>query len=636
MKIGMVGLCNGLAFFFLLALFTGFLPFFTEARNIAEYSDTISDSKPLAQSNHTLRFTVIKAVAPGSVIDIQFPPDFIVASSTLTFAERNVELYVDGVARDATTTPSATVDGISIVRGAGGRVQYTLSDTEGIAAEANLELRIGNQTALSLPSITSYSTSTGTTTTKADIKPITNSEVMGTKMIDFSITGDSEPMYAQFNIAVIPGIYVGDVDTTETIPPYRFNPAPTSTVGGTTLFVEISLETDEFSICRYATSTDIVYSAMPKLFESTGLIVHSSVVPVVRGAINTYYVRCLDDEGNFNTDDFLIQFVVNDAPTGQSTTEGSIEGTGTGTGDSGSGAGSGGGGTIGGTEGDSSTTGNSSGSGGSGGGAGGRTGVDSSGATGGGLESVDGLYPSGDAEVIISGYAFPGSTVYAIVDGAAAGNVKASNDGRYTITISQIARGAYTFGIYALDRNKTKSSTFSTSFTVTGGRTSSLSNVNVMPSIKVSPDPVNPGQSLVMSGYSIPAATVTLENQRDGSSISRREFTTTSDASGIWQITIDTNGFTRGTYKVRAKAKATSGLIETSYSNYTFYGVGQSANIALNSDLNTDGKVNLIDFSILLFWWGRDGGNSNPPADINRDGSVSLTDFSILLFNWTG
>jgi hypothetical protein len=37
-----------------------------------------------------------------------------------------------------------------------------------------------------------------------------------------------------------------------------------------------------------------------------------------------------------------------------------------------------------------------------------------------------------------------------------------------------------------------------------------------------------------------------------------------------------------------------------------------------------------------LFWWGSDGGDSNPPADINRDGKVNLTDFSILLFNWTG
>ena len=49
-------------------------------------------------------------------------------------------------------------------------------------------------------------------------------------------------------------------------------------------------------------------------------------------------------------------------------------------------------------------------------------------------------------------------------------------------------------------------------------------------------------------------------------------------------------------------------------------------------DLNGDGKVNLIDFSILLFYWGSD----NACADQNSNGKVDLVDFSILLYNWTG
>ena len=53
-------------------------------------------------------------------------------------------------------------------------------------------------------------------------------------------------------------------------------------------------------------------------------------------------------------------------------------------------------------------------------------------------------------------------------------------------------------------------------------------------------------------------------------------------------------------------------------------------------DLNVDGKVNIVDFSILLFHWGEDGGDSSPPADINHDGIVNLTDFSVMIFHWTG
>lgn len=51
------------------------------------------------------------------------------------------------------------------------------------------------------------------------------------------------------------------------------------------------------------------------------------------------------------------------------------------------------------------------------------------------------------------------------------------------------------------------------------------------------------------------------------------------------------------------------------------------------ADLNCDGKVNLADFSILMYYW-----NSRLPnirADINKDGIVNLIDFSILLYFWS-
>lgn len=51
-------------------------------------------------------------------------------------------------------------------------------------------------------------------------------------------------------------------------------------------------------------------------------------------------------------------------------------------------------------------------------------------------------------------------------------------------------------------------------------------------------------------------------------------------------------------------------------------------------DFNKDGRVNLIDFSILLYWYD----SPNPPArvDCNRDNKIDLVDFSILMYEWTG
>jgi hypothetical protein len=54
-----------------------------------------------------------------------------------------------------------------------------------------------------------------------------------------------------------------------------------------------------------------------------------------------------------------------------------------------------------------------------------------------------------------------------------------------------------------------------------------------------------------------------------------------------------------------------------------------------HGDLNKDGKINIVDFSILMYFWNQTN-PSNPCADINKDGIVNLTDFSIMLFWWTG
>lgn len=600
------------------------------ARNVSTYSDTITNSAPTESTNHTFRFTIHTDVAAGGYFEFDFPNGFTLPA-TSTFGVRNVEMLVNGTPRDAGSVLTAADDLVTITSGDGGKIRYTLNTTTGISSGSTVVLKVGNHTSNAYGVRYTYSTTTGTTTLPADIPPIENHSATGTYVIDMTVSGGSEPANADFHIAVVDAIGVGPVDTTETIPPLRFNGAPTGTLSGTTQNVELSVETDEFAVCKWGTTAGVAYGSMANTFDETGIIVHTDVVAVTTGSLNTFYVRCIDDEGNFNTDDYLIQFSVNDAPTGQASEDGTASGDGSGNNDAGdsSGTGSSGGG-------GGSSSGGSSGGGGSGGGSGGGTGSDSSTGGGGGPENTDQIYRSGDATVIIKGYAFPGSTVYALVDGAVVETDAASSGGSYEITIDAIAKGVYTFGVYAIDTNDVKSTTFSTSFTVTGARTSELTNINIMPSIRVRPDPVDIGQMVTVSGYSIPNAQITVENRSDKSSASLKTFTTTSNSSGAWSIEIDTAGFGADTYKVRAKAQQQSSLgITTNFSDYTYYGVGQEAE-TMTADLNTDGRVNLTDFSILLFWWGSDGGNSNPPADINRDGDVSLTDFSIMLFNWTG
>jgi len=564
-----------------------FLPS-AEAGNIRTYSDTISDSAPGEYSNHRFDFTTLIAIPAGGYV--RFVPEpglFTIPASN--FDIDNVELYVATssgyILRSAAGAPSATDDGVSITTGTSGQIEITLNSTIGIPADADVRMVIG----------------TNTTNASGTDTGILNPNATGTANVSVEI-GGGESGLATTIVAIIENVTIG-VDTTETIPPLRFNGAPTGTLSGTTLAVEMSLETNEFSKCRYSTASGVDYFSMTDEFTTSFVTVHPTEIDVALNTTYTFYVRCIDDEGNFNTDDYTITFNVPEFPEGTPTDDPGDTGGG------GSGGGSGGGG----------------GGGGSGSGSGGS----------GGFEGTDKPYQSGDGRVIIKGYAFPSSAVVILVDGIKADQVTANSSGSFSVTLDEIASGVYTFGVYAVDKNGTKSSTFSTTFTVTGSRGSTLSNVNIMPSILVTPDPVDPGATVTFSGYSIPNATITVENQSDRSSVTLKTFTTTSNAQGAWSVDVSTAGFTTGTYKVRAKAKQDTG-ISTDYSDFTYYGVGQEADLPQTSDLNRDGFVNLIDFSILLFWWNTDGGASDPPADINRDGRVSLTDFSIMIFNWTG
>ena len=273
--------------FLALALVGGLTPLVAEAANITEFSDRISDSAPEAPANHTITFTVETDLSAGSQIEVK-PPSGFTTLSTSTFAERNVELRVNGTARSAAATAAPGIDQVTIVPGTPGLVRYTLAPDGSISSGDELELRIGNHTAGAQQFSVNYSTSSGTTTTPGDVEPIVNDTALGKHDVTLEIYDGSLVANAKPVIFLVEPVSVPNVDTTEEIPPLRFNGTPTSTVGGTTLNVEITLETNEFAICRYATASGTPYASMSNSFINTGLINHSTVVPVTLGQLNSF------------------------------------------------------------------------------------------------------------------------------------------------------------------------------------------------------------------------------------------------------------------------------------------------------------------------------------------------------------
>lgn len=63
-------------------------------------------------------------------------------------------------------------------------------------------------------------------------------------------------------------------------------------------------------------------------------------------------------------------------------------------------------------------------------------------------------------------------------------------------------------------------------------------------------------------------------------------------------------------------------------------GSSRRSKSCVGADSNRDGKVNLIDFSILIAFYNMTAPFGNPCADINNDKKVNIVDFSILLTQW--
>lgn len=249
------------------------------------------------------------------------------------------------------------------------------------------------------------------------------------------------------------------------------------------------------------------------------------------------------------------------------------------------------------------------------------------GSGGGGGSSVD----LGDTTLSVVGSTFPQATVHFILDADDVGTARADSSGRFEFS-TDASPGTVSMGFWTTDKKGVRSITYNTTFDVTQAAITNVAGVIIPPTIAVDKATINPGDTVVFSGQAVPNATIEVQI-----GTASRKQTTTSDAGGNWTLTYSTSQLKAAEYAVKARSVSGTTLAsESSYSTALQLFVGVDGQVGRPSDLNRDTKVNLTDFSILIFWWGTNGGDSDPPADINGNGKVSIEDFSILLFNWTG
>jgi cysteine-rich repeat protein len=238
----------------------------------------------------------------------------------------------------------------------------------------------------------------------------------------------------------------------------------------------------------------------------------------------------------------------------------------------------------------------------------------------------------GDTQVSITGKAYPNTTVNILEDGDVIGTVRANASADFTFS-TDVEPGTTSFGFWAADSRGVRSITLNTTFDVTQGAITNISGILLPPTISIDSATVAKGSTATFSGRSAP--NVALGLYIDGNSKTQ---TAQTASNGDWSIALPTATMREGDHTAKARFEISQGgrITESNFSKVLSFDVGEgsSGGSAGSSDLNGDGKVNLIDFSVLIFWWGTSGGDAG--ADISGNGRVGIEDFSILLFNWTG
>ena len=90
-----------------------------------------------------------------------------------------------------------------------------------------------------------------------------------------------------------------------------------------------------------------------------------------------------------------------------------------------------------------------------------------------------------------------------------------------------------------------------------------------------------------------------------------------------------------GEYEVKAKAFFGEGEQSPFSQTLPFLVLPRGLIACWGADLNFDGEVDIVDFSILLYFWEQTN-PKNRCADINFDSIVDIFDFSIMMYWWTG
>jgi hypothetical protein len=248
---------------------------------------------------------------------------------------------------------------------------------------------------------------------------------------------------------------------------------------------------------------------------------------------------------------------------------------------------------------------------------------------GGGGNSISTPLPSNTGVVTLIGVSYPHSTVFAYVNGNLTSSIKTNASGVFQITLNNIISGSI-IGLNSQDANGRKSITVSYPVAFLGNQMT-ISNILVPTTIELSAIQLQRGDILRIYGQAPADAMV-------GVHIFSNEIINNvpADSDGSYELKFDTKLLAEDLHTTKSRSVLADSV--SPFSQLLQFSVGKKG-ITLNkdsADVNKDGKVNIVDFSVLLYWWNSTNQKGLDATDLNHDKKINITDFSILLFQWNG
>jgi len=249
-----------------------------------------------------------------------------------------------------------------------------------------------------------------------------------------------------------------------------------------------------------------------------------------------------------------------------------------------------------------------------------------------------------DTIIVFRGIAYPSSTVTISKDSSIISVITTNSQAQFEVSAT-VDPGTYTFTIVGIDANGIEGKVSNFTLTLSKGTTTTISGIFLGPTIAVDRPSMSAGETATLSGTTVPNSevNVTLTSSALGTAAGGPKIAVhiaSADNNGRWLKLFNADDLAVATYEAKAQAIESEAKSVSEFSKTVSFAVlstGEPDQCTgmLAADINCDGSVNLIDFSIMLFYWNKSN-PANPRADINKDGTVNIVDFSIMLYYWTG